>query len=377
MRRIKIGVIGCGMISEVYLQNCTQVFHHVLEVVAVADLVPELAAKRAKEFNVPTSCSVEELLANPEIEIVLNLTAPVAHTIVNEQILNAGKHVYTEKPFALTREDADKILNLAETKGLLVGCAPDTFLGASMQTCIKLIEDGEIGTPFAANASIILGTPANGNHPNVQNFLKLGGDPIMDMGPYYLTALVAMLGPIKRVTGSAQKLYEEVTITNEDSPRFGETFPVEAPTNVAATLDFDNGVVANLQATKESFGYKPKVEIFGTKGNLVVPDPNFFGPFPEFPVVVDVEIQYPNFETKTIPLTHGFSENSRGIGVADMAYALQSGRKHRASGQLAKHILDVSLGIFEASEKEKHIHIASTVDRPAALPVGLKDNQLD
>ncbi len=173
-----------------------------------------------------------------------------------------------------------------------------------------------------------------------------------------------------------------MTITNEDSPRFGETFPVEAPTNVAATLDFDNGVVANLQATKESFGYKPKVEIFGTKGNLVVPDPNFFGPFPEFPVVVDVEIQYPNFETKTIPLTHGFSahgfsENSRGIGVADMAYALQSGRKHRASGQLAKHILDVSLGIFEASEKEKHIHIASTVNRPAALPVGLKDNQLD
>ncbi|MBS4198645.1 Gfo/Idh/MocA family oxidoreductase [Bacillus sp. FJAT-49732] len=375
MRKVKVGVIGCGMISAIYLKNCTQVFNNVLDVVAVADLVPELAAKRAEEFNVPTSCSVEELLANPEVEIVLNLTAPVAHASVNLQALNAGKHVYTEKPFALNREDADEVLNLAESKGLLVGCAPDTFLGASIQTCLKLIEDGEIGQPYAANASIIMGNAADGMHPNFQNFLKLGGDPIMDMGPYYLTALVAMLGPVKRVTGSAQKLHEEVTITNEKSPRFGETFPVEAPTNVAATLDFHSGVVANVQATKESFGYRPRLEIFGTKGNLTVPDPNFFGPIQGF--IGDITIQYPNFETKTIPLTHGFNEDSRGIGVADMAYAIQSGRKHRASGQLARHILDISLGIFEASESEKHVHIQSTIDRPAALPLGLKDNLLD
>ncbi|MCJ8005965.1 Gfo/Idh/MocA family protein [Lederbergia wuyishanensis] len=375
MKKVKVGVIGCGMISAIYLKNCTQVFNNVLEVVAVADLVPEIAAKRAEEFQIPVSCSVEELLANPEIDIVINLTAPAAHASVNLQALNAGKHVYTEKPFALNREDADKVINLAESKGLLVGCAPDTFLGASIQTCIKLIEDGEIGQPYAANASIIMGNSSDGMHPNFQNFLKLGGDPILDMGPYYLTALVAMLGPIKRVTGSAQKLREEITITNEKSPRYGETFPVEAPTNVAATLDFHNGVVANVQATKESFGYRPRLEIFGTKGNLIVPDPNFFGPIQGF--IGDITIQYPNFETKTIPLTHGFNEDSRGIGVADMAYAIQSGRKHRASGQLARHILDVSLGIFEASEKEKHIYIQSMIERPATLPVGLKDNELD
>ncbi|MBW8352083.1 Gfo/Idh/MocA family oxidoreductase [Bacillus sp. IITD106] len=375
MNKVKVGVIGCGMISAIYLKNCTQVFNNVLEVVAVADLVPELAAKRAEEYNIPISCSVEKLLANPNVEIVINLTAPVVHAAINLQALNAGKHVYTEKPFALNREDADEVLNVAESKGLLVGCAPDTFLGASIQTCIKLIEDGEIGQPYAANASIIMGSAADGMHPNFQNFLKLGGDPLMDMGPYYLTALVAMLGPVKRVTGSAQKLYEKVTITNEKSPRFGETFPVGAPTNVAATLDFHSGVVANLQATKESFGYRPRLEIFGTKGNLTVPDPNFFGPIPGF--IGDVTIQYPNFETKTIPLTHGFSEDSRGIGVADMAYAIQSGRKHRASGHLARHILDISLGIFESSESEKHIHIQSMVDRPAALPLGLQDNVLD
>lgn len=377
MKKVKIGVIGCGMISKIYLKNCTQTFNNILEVVAVADLVPELAAKRAEEFNIPTSCSVDELLANPEIEIVINLTAPAAHALVNEQVLRAGKHVYTEKPFALNHEDAERVLDLAEEKGLLVGGAPDTFLGASIQTCIKLIEDGEIGTPYAANASVILGHPADFDHPNVQNFLKLGGDPILDMGTYYLTALVAMLGPVKRVTGSAQKVLEEVTITNENSPQFGETLRVEAPTNVAATLDFHNGVVANLQAAKESFGYRPKMEIFGTKGNLTVPDPNFFGPIPEFPIVEDVSIQYPSFERKTFPLTHSFSKDSRGIGVADMAYALQSGREHRASGQLARHILEVSLGIFEASKQGKHVQIKSFIDKPAALPVGLKDHKLD
>lgn len=158
MRRVIVGVIGCGMISEIYLKNCMQVFNNVLEVVAVAELVSELATRRAEEFNIPASCSVEELLANPEIEIVINLTAPIAHATVNKQALNAGKHVYTEKPFALNGEDADEVLALAKLKDLLVGDAPDTFLGASVQTCIKLIEEGEIGTPYAANASIILGT---------------------------------------------------------------------------------------------------------------------------------------------------------------------------------------------------------------------------
>ncbi|WP_123040203.1 Gfo/Idh/MocA family protein [Cohnella candidum] len=369
MRKVKIGVIGTGQISAIYLKNCTQTFNDIVEVAAVADLVPELARKRADEFGVPKACTVEELLADPDIEIVLNLTAPAAHAAVNLKALQAGKHVYTEKPFALTREDADEVLSLAEAKGLLVGCAPDTFLGGGLQTCRKIIDDGWIGTPYAANGVIIMGNASSGMHPNFQNFLKLGGDPILDMGPYYLTALVFLLGPVARVTGSARQLAKEIKIINPKSHRFGDTVPVEAPTNVTATFDFRSGVVGGFQAAKESFGYFPRLEIFGTEGNLTVPDPNFFGGQPT--------IRFPNGETKEIPLAHGFTEDSRGIGIADMAYAIRLGRTHRASGKLARHVLDVSLGIFEASEQERHIHLQTDLERPAPLPLGLKYNRLD
>lgn len=368
MRKMKIGVIGCGMISGIYLKNCTEMFDYILEVKAVADLVPELARKRAEEFGVGTVYTVEELLADPEIEIVLNLTAPVAHAPINKRVLEAGKHVYTEKPFALSREEADEVLELAEAKGLLVGCAPDTFLGAGVQTCRKLIDDGWIGQPYAAHASIIMGNAGNGMHPNFQNFLKLGGDPVMDMGPYYLTALVNMLGPVRRVTGSAQQLNKEITVTNPRSPRYGETAPVEAPTNVTATLDFHSGAVASLQACKEAFGYEPRMEIYGTEGILYVPDANFFGG--------TIRLKSASGELKEVPFSHGFSTESRGIGVADMAYAIQSGRANRASGRLARHILDISLGIFEASEQERHVTLQSTIERPEPLPLGLKYNTL-
>ncbi|WP_274655166.1 Gfo/Idh/MocA family protein [Paenibacillus humicola] len=366
---MKIGLIGCGRISHIYLKNCTETFQHILEVRACADLVPELASQRAEEFGIPNVYTVDELLADPEIEIVLNLTAPAAHASLNLKALQAGKHVYTEKPFALTREDADEVLALAEAKGLRVGCAPDTFFGSGLQTCIKLIDDGWIGQPYASSGTIIMGNASGGMHPNFQNFLKLGGDPVMDMCPYYLTALIAMLGPVRRVSGSAQQLRKEVTVLNPKSARFGDTVPVEAPTNVSATLDFENGAVASLQAAKESFGYMPRMEIFGTEGNLSVPDPNFFfGP---------IAIQFANGGSKEIPMLPGFQTDTRGAGVADMAYAIQSGRQHRASGKLARHVLDISLGIFESSAQERHIQIESRADRPAPLPLGLKYNMLD
>jgi predicted dehydrogenase len=369
VHKVKIGVIGTGVISNIYLKNSTGMFDNILEVKAVADMVPELAQKRAAEYNIPHVYTVDELLADPEIEIVLNLTAPSAHAPLNLRALQAGKHVYTEKPFALTREDADAVIALAESKGLRVGCAPDTFLGAGIQTCIKLIDDGWIGTPYAASGTIIMGNMGDGMHPNFQNFMKLGGDPIMDMGPYYLTALIAMLGPVRRVTGSAQQLHQEVTILNPKSHAFGKTVPIEAPTNVAAVLDFQNGAVASLHAAKESFGYAPRLEVFGTEGNLIVPDPNFFGG--------TVSIKFPSGETKEVPHTHPYAEEGRGMGVADMAYAIQSGRPNRASGQLARHVLDISLSIFEASKGGQHISMQSSIDRPAPLPLGLKYNTLD
>jgi len=369
LRKVKIGIIGCGVISNIYLKNCTQMFDNIVEVKAVADLVPELAKKRAEEYGIPHVYTVDELLADPEIEIVLNLTAPAAHAPLNLRALEAGKHVYTEKPFALTREDAEEVLQLAETKGLLVGCAPDTFMGAGIQTCRKLIDDGWIGKPYAASGTIIMGNASGGMHPNFQNFLKLGGDPIMDMGPYYLTALVTLLGPVRRVTGSAQQLNKEITIKNPKSHAYGKTVPVEAPTNVTAVLDFHDGAVASLQACKEAFGYSPRLEIYGTEGILYVPDPNFFGGA--------VSVKLSNGETKEIPHSHVYAEEGRGIGIADMAYAIQSGRNNRASGRLASHILDISLSIFEASEQGRHVTLQSTVERPAPLPLGLKYNTLD
>jgi len=238
-----------------------------------------------------------------------------------------------------------------------------------LQTCIKLIADGWIGEPYAASGTIIMGHAYSGMHPNFQNFLKLGGDPVMDMGPYYLTALIAMLGPVRRVSGSAQQRFTEVTVDNPQSHAFGQTVPVSAPTNVSAVLDFHSGVVASLQAAKESFGYMPRLEVYGTEGNLVVPDPNFFGG--------PVTIKFANGETKELPHTHPYKEEGRGMGVADMAYAIVSRRANRASGRLARHVLDISLAIFESSQTERHVHIASTVERPKPLPLGLTYNRLD
>lgn len=369
MRRVKVGVIGTGMISGIYLKNLTGMFDAAVEVTAVADMMPQLARHRAEEFNIPNVYTVEQLLDDPEIEIVLNLTAPAAHAPLNLRALQAGKHVYTEKPFALNREEADEVLALAEAKGLLVGCAPDTFLGAGIQTCIKLIDDGWIGTPYAASANIIMGNASGGMHPNFQNFLKLGGDPIMDMGPYYLTALIAMLGPVRRVSGSATQLHREIVVTNPKSHAYGQKVPVEAPTNVSAVLDFHGGAVATVQAAKEAFGYFPRMEVYGTEGILYVPDANFFGG--------QVFLHSANGEKKEVPLAYPNAEEGRGTGVADMAYAIQSGRTNRANGRLARHVLDISLGIFEASDSNRYIELEKTIDRPQPLPLGLKYNKLD
>ena len=368
MRSVKVGVAGCGQISGIYLQNCTRVFD-ILDVVAVADLVPELAQRRAEEYDIPRVCTVEELLAHPQIEIILDLTSPHAHAALNQQVLRAGKHVYTEKPFALTAVDADEVLELAQARQLRIGCAPDTFLGAGLQTCRALIDDGAIGTPYAASGLILMGNMYDGLHPRFETLLQPGWDPLFDMAPYYLTALVFLLGPVRRVTGSTGQVHHEITITNPQSHRYGETVPVAAPMNTAATLDFESGAIATLQAAKESFGYTPRFEIYGTDGILYAPDPNMFGG--------PIRIQRRDGSVVDVPYTHGFSENSRGIGVADMAHAMRSGRPHRANGELARHVLEITLGIFEASRTERHIAITTRCDRPAPLPLGLPANQLD
>lgn len=368
MRKVKVGVIGCGVISEKYLKVCTENFH-ILEVVACADLVKELAQKRAQEFHIPKVYTVEELLEDPEIEMVLNLTIPKAHTEINLKALHAGKHVYTEKPFALTREDAEKVLSLAREKNLRVGGAPDTFLGGGIQTCIKLIEDGWIGTPYGASGLILASNVSDRTHAQPENYTSLGGDPLMDFGPYYITALVSMLGPVKKVSGFAKQLRNELKILNPHSPRFGDSVPVLAPMNVTAVLEFHNGALATLQTTKEGFGYTPRLEVYGTDGILYAPDPNHFsGP---------IYLKQRDGEVREVPLSHGMTEENRGAGLADMAYAIQTGRPHRASGKLAAHVLDVMLSIFDSSKLEQHVSIHTTCERPAKLPLGLRFHHLD
>jgi predicted dehydrogenase len=260
-------------------------------------------------------------------------------------------------------------LALAEERGLRVGSAPDTFLGAGLQTCRKLIDDGWIGAPYGAGGLILMGNAANLPRPNIQPFLQLGWDPLFDMAPYYLTALVTLLGPVGRVSGAVGNVAREVTVTNPKSPQFGKALRVDAPQHAGATLEFAAGGVATLLVAKEGFGYTPRLEIYGTEANLQLPDPNMFsGP---------IRVQQPGGVSAELPFSHGFAENSRGVGLADMAFAIRAGRPHRASGALARHVLDITLAVFESSREGRHVEITAPVERPAPLPLGLHFGQLD
>ena len=351
----KIGIIGCGNISNIYLEAGKK--FDILDIVAVADLDLARAQAKAAEHGIPKACAVDELLADPEIEIVVNLTIPAAHYDVCRAALDAGKHAYVEKPLSLTREQGRALLETAQANGLRVGGAPDTFLGAALQTCRKLIDDGAIGRPIAATA-FMLGRGVEDWHPNPEFFFKPGGGPMFDMGPYYLTALISLLGPIRRVTGSAQMSFPERLITSQ--PLSGKTIVVETPTHIAGVLDFAGGAVGTIITSFDVWAHNlPPVEVHGTEGSLSVPDPNMF----------DGTVKlYREGKWADVPLTHGYAENSRGIGVADMAYAIQENRPHRASGELTFHILEAMHGFLDASEQGRHYLMESPGVRPEALP---------
>ncbi len=361
---VKIGIVGCGNISGIYCQNARKLEN--LELAACADLIPERAQARANEFDIPRVYSTQGLLADQDLQIVLNLTIPKAHAEVALAALAAGKHVYNEKPLAVTREDAKRIRDAARPAGLLLGCAPDTFLGGGIQTCRKLIDDGWIGEPIGATAFMM----CHGHeswHPDPEFYYQRGGGPMLDMGPYYLTALVSLMGPIRRVTGSARITFPERTITSQ--PKHGARVAVEVPTHVVGVMDFASGAVATIITSFDVWAHQlPWIEVYGSEGTLAVPDPNTFGG----PVRLWRKGQW--YEA---PLSHGYAENSRGLGVADMAYALRSGRPHRASGDLAFHVLDVMQALHEAAQAGKHVEVASSCARPAPLPLGLREGLLD
>jgi predicted dehydrogenase len=356
---VKLGVVGCGNISEIYLKNLGALAD--LEVVAVSDMDIERARARAQQFSIPQAFSVDQLLADPEIELVLNLTIPKAHFEIAMAALRAGKSVYNEKPLAVQREDAQQVLALARDKGLRVGCAPDTFLGAGLQTARHLIDSGAIGVPVGATAFMI----SHGHedwHPDPAFYYQAGGGPMFDMGPYYLTALVSLIGPVRRVTGSAQMSFAERTVTS--APKFGSKIRVEVPTNIATVADFANGAVATMIMSFDIWqAGLPRMEIYGSEGTLRIPDPNWFGGL--------VQLWRPDArEWRVMPLVNEFTENCRGLGVADMARAAREGRPHRANGDLAYHVLDIMHAAHDASREGRHIELTSTCDRPAPVQAG-------
>lgn len=349
-KKIAVGIIGCGNISEIYLKNLSGVMQHA-KVVACADLIFERAQAKANEFGL-IALTYDEILADKDIEIILNLTIPKAHAQVCIDAINAGKSVYVEKPFASTISEGKKILELAKLKGVLVGGAPDTFLGAGIQTCKKLIEAGEIGKPVAASANML----CHGHeswHPNPEFYYQFGGGPMFDMGPYYLTALVELLGSINRVSGSAQISFPQRTKTTEVN--FGEKIDVEVPTHISGVMDFESGAIGTISTSFDVWSHNlPCIEIYGSEGTISVPDPNTFSG----PVKVK---RFDEENWREIDVTLPYSENSRGLGVDGMAEALLTGREHKANGKLAFHVLEVMHGFYSSSETSAHINIESRV----------------
>jgi predicted dehydrogenase len=366
MKKVKIGIVGCGNISPIYLQQA-QTFD-ILEVKAVADLIPERSKARAAQYNLPCVYTDDEIMADPEIEIIVNLTPPSVHAEIGLWALNAGKSVYNEKPLCIFRKEAAEMLKIAAEKGLRVGGAPDTFMGAGLQTCRKLIDEGAIGEPVAATAFMMNHGHENW-HPDPEFFYKVGGGPMFDMGPYYLTALITMLGPVKRVAGLTRISFPERVISSE--AKRGQKIVVETPTHVTGMLEFASGAIGTIITTFDVWRANlPRIEIYGSEGTLSMPDPNTFGG----PVVV---YKRDAKEGEVIPLLPIRERNSRSLGVADMAHAIRSGRPHRASGEMTYHVLDIMHTIHDSSREGHHLEMGSTCTRPAPMPLGLPESLLD
>lgn len=363
---IGIGIIGCGNISGAYFKGASR-FEN-LKVIACADINMDAAKKQAEEYGTVAQ-SVDDLLANPDVQIVINLTIPAVHAEISLRALEAGKHVHSEKPIAVSFEDAQQVLKVAEEKGLLVGCAPDTFLGGGYQTCRKLIDDGWIGRPVAGTAFMLSHGPESW-HPNPAFFYQTGAGPMFDMGPYYITALIHLLGPVKRVAAVTSKAFEVRTATSEAA--FGQQLPVEVPTHNSGTLEFHNRAVITMTVSFDVYAHHHKpIEIYGTEGSLGCPDPNTFGGPVSLWTPTAKEWQEQSF-------SHRYIENFRSIGVADMARVLQGGDDTplRTNGLLATHALEVMHAFEKSSLSGTHVELTTKPEQPAPLPLGLIEGRV-
>ncbi len=368
MTKLGIGIIGCGNISTAYLKLAP--LFKGLEVRAVADINMEAAKARAAEFNV-TAQSVDDLLANPALDIVINLTIPDAHYPITKRILEAGKHAYSEKPLVLTLEQGTTLRDLAKAKGLSVGCAPDTFLGGAHQQARAILDEGTIGQVTTGNAAIQAHGPESW-HPSPEFFYQPGAGPIMDMGPYYIATLINLLGPVKRVGALTSSAEPERTIGS--GPRQGQKIKVNTPSNIQALLEFHSGATISFSASWDVWHHKRNhFELYGTKGTLYVPDPNFFGGTVEVALAGgEAQVQSPwDHPFGVINQNHNGRDlaNYRTAGLADMAQAHMEGRDHRCSLERTLHGVDVMTSILKSGETGQFITLTTTCTRPAALGI--------
>jgi predicted dehydrogenase len=352
---IRVGIIGAGYISAAYLKAAKDFPE--LAMVNCADAQLTNAKKRGEEFGLKVQ-SVDELLQDKTIDLVLNLTTPQSHVPISLQALEAGKHVYSEKPLGLSIEETGPLLEAAHRNNVRLGCAPDTFLGGGQQTVRKLIDDGAIGKPLGGTAFVLTPGPESW-HPSPQFYYQTGGGPVFDMGPYYITALINLLGSVTRVTSIARRGFVERVFGA--GPKKGEKFAVEVPTHFNALLEFEQGAIISFHASFDVQGHSHlPIEIYGTDGSLQIPDPNYFGG--------RVRLLQRGGSWADMPLTHGYNDrNYRILGVAEMAAAIRTNRSHRASDQIAFHTVEIMEAIVTGGSSGKPVPINSRCERPRAL----------
>lgn len=358
MKKYNVGIIGCGAIAPLYIKYAQEVFSDYFEITALGDICIEKMQPTAQHWNIAKYGAPEIIYDDPSIDIIINLTVPMAHEEVTIRALEAGKHVYSEKPLACSREGMQRIIETAKKCNKRVGCAPDSFMSAPAQTAKKAIEDDWIGKPIGINAICAM----RGNEywrPDADFFYHKGAGPMMDMAPYYLNMFISLVGPVESVATMSKITWSERTI--KVPPRRGEKIQVEVPTFVSSNLRFENGVIATFVNSFDIWGtQQPFIEVYGEKGTLVIPDPNRY----------DGEVfikRLGNTEWNPLPKFTEYKSYGRGIGIVDMIRSIEAGVPHKASAEMAYHATDVIFAMDEAGELHKEIKVNSTVEKPDGL----------
>ena len=355
--RVGVGIVGLGNISGTYLRNLTTRFADVIEIIGCTDMDSGRIRAASEQYGVRGFADLNSMFDDPRVELIVNLTNPLAHAAVSEAAVAEGRHVYSEKPLTVDLADARTLLARAEAAGVLVGCAPDTFLGDGLQTCRRLVDSGEIGSPVAATAFMVCHGHENW-HPAPAFFYQHGAGPMLDMGPYYLTAMVSLMGPISRVSGFERITFPTRTISSQ--PMAGRVIDVEVPTHVAGLLEFTAGPIATLVTTFDVWSAQvPHLEIYGTTGSLSAPDPNTFGG----PVLLR---HAADASWRPVAVVGDALDDSRGLGVADLARAIRTGGQPRASGTMACHVLEAMHGIHLSATTGRAYSMQTTCSIPAA-----------